>query len=655
MGTWVKETDKALYLMQGNYYLAMVPKRPSSSNPQEQVADVGVLKTWFARSDRPRRMTIALGTNNPEPNPVPPPPDPSTGLVIEHNGQLRITSDTFFKTSTQQASQLGDRDKVLVRRGTIVQIRHYTDVGNLHWLIDLLEPSLGDGSRMAWYVYAPHVRLGTSAVLTVTADTLFKLEPRPSTQLPSSAKVFVQAGQAFRLASFVPAADNHTHIELADTTLGPSNSAFWYVYNLHAQSEVEGGGGGQPHDGLQVKTMADTVFTLSPQPPSDLPASQKVSVSQGTVLDIEYYTEVGDGRWLIKLVRPSLGEGDHTLWYVTTQDTKLVSPIVLTVSSNTLFKKEPRPSTELPAAAKVSVTQGTQLALVSHLPAAGDHSRVELADTTLGPNRDVVWYAYNPHIAITGQRQLLQVVGDTLFKSRPVLSGELPDDEKVFVKNNTVFELSAYDQPANNHVKVTLRGAFLGPKQRNSWFCYLPDIYVVGTEIGNNPDDQNNSGGNGGGNRGIPLQFPGFTGTYYANDPIYWQTQYGGRGNFTWAEALHVNPTTGAYRRPSGSEVIYGILRIAKAMEEIRKRYGDRPIIVTSWYRDPATNAAVGGASQSRHLVGDALDFIVPGRHPFDVYADLDNWWGNRGGLASSSQFTHIDARGYRARWNYGN
>lgn len=36
MGTWVKETDKALYLMQGNYYLAMVPKRPSSSNPRSR-------------------------------------------------------------------------------------------------------------------------------------------------------------------------------------------------------------------------------------------------------------------------------------------------------------------------------------------------------------------------------------------------------------------------------------------------------------------------------------------------------------------------------------------------------------------------------------------------------------------------------------------
>jgi uncharacterized protein YcbK (DUF882 family) len=113
-----------------------------------------------------------------------------------------------------------------------------------------------------------------------------------------------------------------------------------------------------------------------------------------------------------------------------------------------------------------------------------------------------------------------------------------------------------------------------------------------------------------------------------------------------------VNNATGSYRRPANANVIYGILRIATAMEDIRKRYGV-PITVNSWYRDPATNNAVGGASQSRHLLGDALDFVVPGRHPFDVYADLDGWWGSRGGLASSNTFTHIDARGYRSRWSY--
>jgi uncharacterized protein YcbK (DUF882 family) len=152
----------------------------------------------------------------------------------------------------------------------------------------------------------------------------------------------------------------------------------------------------------------------------------------------------------------------------------------------------------------------------------------------------------------------------------------------------------------------------------------------------------------------MALHFPGFSGTYYSNDPIYWETQYGERGHFTWGEAVHADPSTGYYRKPENSSVVYGILNVAKVMEDIRKRYGEVPIQINSWYRDPATNASVGGASQSRHMAGDAVDFVVPGIHPYDVYADLDPWWGSKGGLASSTVFTHIDTRGYKARWDYG-
>jgi uncharacterized protein YcbK (DUF882 family) len=100
--------------------------------------------------------------------------------------------------------------------------------------------------------------------------------------------------------------------------------------------------------------------------------------------------------------------------------------------------------------------------------------------------------------------------------------------------------------------------------------------------------------------------------------------------------------------------VVYGIIRIARVMEEVRARLGDRPIRVNSWYRDPASNRAVGGARFSRHMSGDAIDFVVIGIHSYTVYDRLNRWWGSRGGLASSSIFTHIDARGYYARWSYG-
>ena len=73
MGTWVKQTDQAIYLMSGNTYLEVIPKRPSTTNPKDQVANISAMKGWFVRGDRPRGMTFSIGTGDPEPQPTPPP------------------------------------------------------------------------------------------------------------------------------------------------------------------------------------------------------------------------------------------------------------------------------------------------------------------------------------------------------------------------------------------------------------------------------------------------------------------------------------------------------------------------------------------------------------------------------------------------------
>ena len=39
----------------------------------------------------------------------------------------------------------------------------------------------------------------------------------------------------------------------------------------------------------------------------------------------------------------------------------------------------------------------------------------------------------------------------------------------------------------------------------------------------------------------------------------------------------------------------------------------NRPIIITSGYRSPALNEAVGGVKNSAHVAGRAADFIIPG------------------------------------------
>lgn len=392
---------------------------------------------------------------------------------------------------------------------------------------------------------------------------------------------------------------------------------------------------------MKIKAVSDTLFKLKPKMSSELAESEKVFVENGTEFEIEFYSEAEGNHLKIELANVTLGDQRTFSWYAYEPDVEITgSSVKLKVISDTLFKLEPVLSSELSDQEKVFVKNGTQFELHSYLPAAGNHVKVAIANAFLGPENRNTWYAYNPDIEINGHKIDLRVVSDTLFKAKPVLSGQLADNEKVFVPNKTVFELSSYAEAEGNHIKVALSGAFLGPENRNTWYAFGPDIQIQGTEPDNHPKDSNPATPK---NQGKPLRFPGFNGVYYTNKPIL------AGGHFTWGEATH-----GGNRIPVSAKIVYGMIRIAKAMEEIRKIFGDRPIQVNSWYRDPATNAAVGGASMSRHLSGDAVDFVIPGYHPYDVYAELDSWWGARGGLASATVFTHIDARGYRARWSYG-
>ena len=50
-------------------------------------------------------------------------------------------------------------------------------------------------------------------------------------------------------------------------------------------------------------------------------------------------------------------------------------------------------------------------------------------------------------------------------------------------------------------------------------------------------------------------------------------------------------------------------------LEEVRALLG-RPMMISSGYRSPEINAAVGGATNSAHMFGYAVDFLCPGFGP---------------------------------------
>lgn len=397
---------------------------------------------------------------------------------------------------------------------------------------------------------------------------------------------------------------------------------------------------------MKIQVTSDTLFKVEPKQSNELSDSEKVLVKNGTEFEIQFYLETTNNHLKINLSNATLGESEKQDWYVYRPDVKLIkSPVELKVVSDTLFKLKPVVSVELGDREKVFVKNGSEFELQSYLPAEGNHVRIAIANAFLGPENRNTWYAYNPDIKIQGSAIEMKVISDTLFKAEPKLSSELSAAQKVFVKSGTIFELDSHAPVEGNHVRVALKNTFLGAENRNTWNAYAPDIEIEGNEPNNQPKDSppQTSQAASPKDPGKALKFPGFNGTYYTNRPIL------ANGNFTWGEATH-----GGSRIPVNAGVVYGIIRIAKHMEEVRKQLGNRSIKVNSWYRDPTTNRRVGGASRSRHLSGDAVDFVVSGIHPYDVYARLNGWWGSKGGLASATVFTHIDTRGYRARWSYG-
>lgn len=60
------------------------------------------------------------------------------------------------------------------------------------------------------------------------------------------------------------------------------------------------------------------------------------------------------------------------------------------------------------------------------------------------------------------------------------------------------------------------------------------------------------------------------------------------------------------------------IKHAAYGMEAVRVELGGNPILVSSWYRSPALNAAVHGANGSGHLLGHCIDFTCP------AFGDVD-------------------------------
>ena len=100
-----------------------------------------------------------------------------------------------------------------------------------------------------------------------------------------------------------------------------------------------------------------------------------------------------------------------------------------------------------------------------------------------------------------------------------------------------------------------------------------------------------------------------------------------------------------------GSDPIFISLDLVDLLQKIRDHFG-RAVTITSAYRTPQRNKAVGGTTYSQHLYGMAADIKVKGISPKEVARYAEKLMPRSGGIGVYATFTHVDVRATKARWN---
>ena len=100
-----------------------------------------------------------------------------------------------------------------------------------------------------------------------------------------------------------------------------------------------------------------------------------------------------------------------------------------------------------------------------------------------------------------------------------------------------------------------------------------------------------------------------------------------------------------------GSDVVIIADKLVNILQAIRNHFG-QPITITSGYRTISHNKKVGGEDYSQHIYGMAADIQVTGVSPSDVADYAERLLPGTGGVGRYKDFTHVDVRSAKSRWN---
>lgn len=86
------------------------------------------------------------------------------------------------------------------------------------------------------------------------------------------------------------------------------------------------------------------------------------------------------------------------------------------------------------------------------------------------------------------------------------------------------------------------------------------------------------------------------------------------------ADKLHIDNTI-------PEELIPNLKNLCEQVLEPLREHFDTPVIISSGYRCPQLNKAVGGVPNSQHLKGEAADIILPHSTLNTKHSTLNDWF----------------------------
>lgn len=402
-----------------------------------------------------------------------------------------------------------------------------------------------------------------------------------------------------------------------------------------------------------LKIIQDTVFKLRPEEISQLNDTEQQAIPSGKTYILQSYAYADpiagnfNGHLKIALKQETI-RGLNT-WFVPGRHVQVefegeqVYPweeqqvtFKLRVYRDTVFKRCPMPSSELPETEKVAVPKGSRYYLHSYAyqDAHGDfssHIKIAIKDQQDFLKGLSQWYVYDKHAYVEYDGNIvypsapvLQFTQETIIKRRPVQSSTLPTGEKYQISAGKSFILDSWahqdsqGRSFNRHIKFALKLESDFIEKTSTWYVYDQHAQITW----NNKVLYPPFGGK-------PFKLPGNETTFYTQQPIFEGS------DFTWGEA-----TKDGTRLPATPEIVNNIITLAKVLQEARKRVG-HPFVINSWYRDPQSNTAVGGATGSLHLQGRAVDMEVPGYSVRQVANAIMSSWP--GGILIYSTHLHLD------------